>query len=289
MSDQTPTWASGGLWKRAPLVLRAVVVGLLVTEVGITGWTVVLAGLPPLLWPVAVPALLALYWLFFSGRVINRANQSVRRECFRDTTLAPATWKWGLVAAALFVVAMQASFFTLFRLVPFPAEQFARPAIMEGTPTAALWVALITASIVAGICEETGIRGYVQRPLERPYGPVGAIAISTAVFAFLHLNQPWVITLMPCILLAGVLLGALAYSSQSLIPGMIGHSVMDVFNFSYWWWSLTGHYNGRTIFETAVDVDFVITIGTLVASLALYLFVIRKLQCVRSRPQSAVS
>jgi hypothetical protein len=48
-------------------------------------------------------------------------------------------------------------------------------------------------------------------------------------------------------------LGLLAYSSQSLIPGMIGHAAMDVFNFSYWWWSLIGRYDRQPVFETGID------------------------------------
>jgi membrane protease YdiL (CAAX protease family) len=275
------------LWKRVPLVLRAIVVGFLVMEVGITGWSVLLVGLPPLLLPVALPAFLVLYWLFFSGRVVAGAGRQIRRECFRDTNLTAATWIWGLVAAALFAVAMEASIFTLFRLVPFPGEQFAPPALLEGMPAAALWFAAVAASIVAGICEETGMRGYLQRPLEGPYRSAAAIAISTAVFAVIHLNQPWASTLMPCIVLAGVLLGVLAFASQSLIPGIIGHGAMDVFNFSYWWWSLIGQYDKRTIFETAVDVDFVLWVGTLVASLVLYLLVVRKLYAIRRGPRPA--
>jgi membrane protease YdiL (CAAX protease family) len=287
MSDQSTVRPYAGLWQRVPLGVRAIAVGLIVTEVGITGWAVVLVGVPPLLWPVVVPALLALYWLFFSGRLFGRASRPLRRECFRETSLAPATWKWGLAAAALFVVAMEASIFTLFRLVPFPDEQFVRPAVVRGMPAAALWAGLIAASLVAGLCEETGFRGYVQRPLEGRYGPGVAIAISTAAFAALHLNQPWAITLMPPILLAGVLLGVLAYSSGSLIPGIIGHAVMDVFNFSYWWWSLIGHYDRRTVFETGVDGDFVLWAGTLAGSLLLFWFVAGQLRA--ARPDSYTS
>jgi membrane protease YdiL (CAAX protease family) len=280
MSNQSFARSATGLWRRIPLVLRVLLVGFLVTEVGITGWAIVLAGLPPLLVPVVMPLFLTLYWVFFSGRAFEGAGRETRRECFRETSLLPTTWKWGLIAAALFVVVMESSIFMLFRLVPFPREQFTRPTIMDSMPTTMLWAALIVASIVAGMCEETGFRGYIQRPLEKRYGPAGAITISTAAFAVLHLNQPWAITLMAPILLAGILLGVLAFSSQSLIPGMIGHAVMDVFNFSYWWWSLIGRYDRQPVFETGVDGDFVLWAGTLAASLTLYLFVVRKLYAI---------
>ena len=270
-----------GVWSRIPLIVRAIVVGLLVAEVGITSWGVLLVGTPPLVALVAMPVLLVLYCLFFSGHLLWPATKQLRRENFRETSLSATTWKWGLGAAALFVVALESSIFTLFRLMPYPAEQFVPPTMFEGVPAAGLWAALVVASLVAGICEETGFRGYIQRPLEARYGPGVAITIATLSFAALHLNQPWAITLMPPILLASVMLGALAYASRSLIPGIIGHAVMDVFNFSYWWWQLTGTYDRRTIFETGIDLDFVFWAGTLAVSLTLFALCVRRLLTLR--------
>ncbi len=270
-----------GLWNRIPLVVRAIIVGLLVAEVGIISWGILLVTAPALVAVVAMPALLVLYWLFFSGHMLWPATIETRRANFRETSLAPATWEWGLGAAALFVVALESSIFTLFRLIPYPAEQFVPQTMFEGVPTAGLWAALIVASLVAGICEETGFRGYIQRPLEARYGPAVAITITTLSFAALHLNQPWAITLMLPILLASVMLGVLAYAARSLIPGIIGHAVMDVFNFSYWWWQLMGQYDRRTIFETGIDLDFVFWSATLAVSLTLFALVVRKLMVLR--------
>jgi sodium transport system permease protein len=243
---------------------------------GVTTFAALLAAGPAVA-IVGTPVLLVLYWLFFSGRVFWHETMATRRQNFRATSLSPATWMWGLAAAALFVITLEASIFTLFRLIPFPAEQFAPPPMVDGVPPAGLWIGLILASLVAAICEETAFRGYTQRPLEAGYGPVSAIGISTITFAAVHLNQPWAITLMAPIVLAGLMLGALAYAASSLIPGMIGHAVMDVFNFAYWWWSLIGRYDRRPIFETGPDLDFVVWAGALVVSVALFLLVVRKL------------
>jgi membrane protease YdiL (CAAX protease family) len=277
MSDQSTARRGTGLWSRIPLVIRAIIIGVLVAEVGIVAWGALLLLAPPPIAIVTTLAFLILYWLFFSGQFLWRNTMEGRRDNFRETSLATPTWKWGLVAAGLFVVAIEASIFTLFRLIPYPAKQFAPPTMLESVPTAALWVALIVASLVAGVCEETGFRGYIQRPLESRYGPTLAIAITTVAFAAFHLNQPWAITLMVPILLASVMLGLLAFAARSLIPGIIGHTVMDVFNFSFWWWSLIGHYDQSTIFESGIDVDFMLWSGTLVMSLTLFGLVVRKL------------
>jgi hypothetical protein len=57
--------------------------------------------------------------------------------------------------------------------------------------------------------------------------------------------------------------------------------VMDVFNFSYWWWQLTGTYDRRPIFETGVDADFIFWSGTLASSLFLFALIVRRLLAVR--------
>jgi len=80
------------------------------------------------------------------------------------------------------------------------------------------------------------------------------------------------------------MLGVLAYAARSLIPGMIGHAVMDIFNFSYWWWQLLGRYDRRTVLETGIDVDFVAWASTLAISLALFAIVIGKLLALRREP-----
>jgi membrane protease YdiL (CAAX protease family) len=289
MAAQNSARANAGLWTRIPLVIRTIIIGILVAEAGIAVWAILLLAAPPV---IAVPAMLAflvLYWLFFSGRILWPATKEARRENFRETTLATATWRWGLTAAILFVVVIEASIFTLFRLTPYPAEQFVRPKILEGIPIAGLWTGLIVASLVAGICEETGFRGYIQRPLEGRYGPALAIAITTIAFAALHLNQAWVVTLMLPIFLASIMLGVLAYAARSLIPGIIGHATMDVFNFSYWWWSLIGQYDRKTIFESGFDLDFMVWAGTLLASLALFLLIVRKLLNLRREAPNTLS
>ena len=151
------------------------------------------------------------------------------------------------------------------------------PAVVAMIPAALLWPYVIVASLVAGICEETGFRGYMQCPLEARYGPATAIALTTLVFMLAHLHQAWVTALFVPGVMASVMLGVLASASRSLIPGMIGHTVMDIFNFGYWWWQLLGPYNPRPVFETGIDLNFVVCVGTLAISLSLFILVIRKL------------
>jgi membrane protease YdiL (CAAX protease family) len=273
-----------GLWNRIPLVVRAAIVGFVVVVVGVQSWNLLamIALERGVAWIslLAAPALLCLYCLFFSGRLFWPATMAVRRENFRDTNLLPATWTWGLAGALLFVVAFQSAVFALFRLFSYPAEQFVPPPYVARIPTGLLWPFALMASLVAGICEETGFRGYLQRPLETRYGASVAIGISSLLFVAIHLNQAWIGALFAPAVMASVMLGALAYASRSLIPSMVGHAVMDIFNFGYWWWHLLGSYNQRPISETGVDLNFLGWASTLAVSLCLFLIVVRKLWLV---------
>ena len=293
MQDKTLPLPRASLWSRVLPVVRAAFVGLLVMGVGVQSWSLLaIIGLRlgvawiPL---AAAPVLLAVYWTFFSGSLFWPATKAVRRENFRETALSSATWTWGLAGALLFVIAFQSAIFTVFRLFSYPAEQFTPPSYVAQVPTALLWPLVVMASLVAGICEETGFRGYMQRPLESRYGPAAAIGITSLLFIVAHLNQAWIGALFVPGLFASVMLGMLAYASRSLIPSMIGHAVMDVFNFGYWWWQLLGTYNQRPISETGIDLNFLVWASTLVISLSLFVFVVRKLWSVSgmSVPQVA--
>lgn len=182
--------------------------------------------------------------------------------------LQPAVWKWGLTAAALFVIIVQASFVVTFRLVDFPAAKFtADYKQLDAFPLWQAWALLIMGSVVAGICEETGFRGYMQAPLERKFGPVAAIATTSFIFMLVHLSHSWAYPILPHIFFASVLLGVLAYRTGSLIPGIIGHAILDIFDYSVWWTDLTGGFQKQTIFKTGVDLHFVIWVMIFLAAL----------------------
>jgi hypothetical protein len=139
------------------------------------------------------------------------------------------------------------------------------------------------ASLVAGICEETGFRGYMQVPLEERYGPAVGIVIVSIMFTVFHLHQAWAQPVLVQIFVISVLYGILAYASGSLIPSMIAHTIMDVFNFSFWWTDLAGNFELQTIAVTGIDPLFITAVLLFVASLALFFWVIRKIMSVRNQ------
>jgi membrane protease YdiL (CAAX protease family) len=163
-----------------------------------------------------------------------------------------------------------------FRIVEFPAEEFTVGYNLSALPIWLAWLGVIMASLVAGICEEVGFRGYMQVPVERRYGSVVGIAIVSIVFVASHLNQAWAPPILFHLFAISAMLGVLAYASGSLIPGIIGHAVMDIPNFAYWWTDVAGTFDKRPIAETGIDAHFVAWALIFAASLALFTWTARR-------------
>ena len=79
--------------------------------------------------------------------------------------------------------------------------------------------------------EETSFRGYLQRPIERRFGPVVAILISGSVFGFVHFTHPEVgLVLLPYYVAVAAVYGALAYLTDSVFPSMVLHAGGNMFS-----------------------------------------------------------
>jgi membrane protease YdiL (CAAX protease family) len=268
------------LWARLPVSLRAIISGLLIALVAANVWPVLLLNFGA---PLAVPVeatFLALYVWWCGGGGPPRTMQSSRAVAFRRGALSPGQWAWALLAALFFATTVHASIVVLFRLVPFPAELFRRGYDFSFIPSLPLrWLAVVVSAMSAGICEETGFRGYMQRPIELRHGPRIAIFISSLFFCVLHLTKNWaVVGMVPIVFGAGFLLGLLAWSSRSLIPAMVGHVVMDIGLFAYWWTGIAGTFNARPISETGIDRFFLLACAVFAIALLVVLLAMSRIR-----------
>jgi len=75
--------------------------------------------------------------------------------------------------------------------------------------------------IVAGLAEEALFRGFFQRTLEKHRGVTSAVTTTSIVFALVHINPWWIIQ----IILLAMILGVLAWRSDSIVPGIIIHAI----------------------------------------------------------------
>jgi membrane protease YdiL (CAAX protease family) len=279
MNQNTATNHFFNAWKKLPVILRALISGFLISTVGVAVWSILLLAIRPPWSIIPMVFVLWVYWKFFSGSWGSSHEAEIRKRNFRAVHLNRRVWKWGLAGAVAFVAVIQSSFVITFRIREFPAAQMtADYKMVDSMPLFAAWAILIMSSVVAGICEETGYRGYLQVPLEKRYGPFPAILTSSLVFTAIHLSKSWASPILPHILVAGVMLGILAYKSGSLIPGIIGHSILDIFDYSVWWTGLTGGFKKQTIFKTGLDAHFVIWMVIFLLSLFIFCKAIRRIQ-----------
>lgn len=274
------------MWAQLPVSFRAVITGLLIALVPANVWPLLLVTLGVPVAATTEAILLALYVWWTSGGGPPRTSKTTRGAAFRTRALTSMPWMWGIVAALSFAATVHAAIVLLFRLEPFPTEAFRQGYDISFIPSLPLkWTAAVMSAASAGICEETGFRGYMQHPMEHVHGAPTAIVTSSVFFMLLHLTKGWaVVGMEPIVFGAGVLLGLLAWSSGSLIPGIIGHTVMDIGLFAYWWTGIAGDFTARPITETGVDRAFLITCAVLAATLGTVLFAARRLRRLTTSP-----
>ena len=223
------------------------------------------------------------YWKYFSGSWRPKVTAEARLHSFRTLRLPGAVWKWGLIAAMLLVVVWHASLVMTFRIIEFPQEAFTSGYNFDAAPLWLAWLYIVMSALVAGITEETGFRGYMQVPLENRYGPIAAITIVSIVFLVLHLNQAWATSVLAHLFVLSVMFGILAYTTGSLMPSIICHTVLDIFNFSYWWSDVAGRFERQPIFDTGLDSHFIMWLLVLTASIALFIVATRKILAARKQ------
>ncbi len=286
-SDQQSNSNKGiaGLWAGIPVILKAILTGFLVSTAGIAIWSADIYFFKLSSWSILLmPVPLWLYWKIFSGKGWPKRGSETRGILFRNTHLSAQVWKWGLFAGLLFVLIVQSSFVITFRITPLPDSFSSQYKIIESLPIGVAWLAIFMSSLVAGVCEEVGFRGYMQVPLEKRYGSTVAIVIVSIIFSLVHLDRSWAGSIFPIIFFASILLGILAYQTQSLLPGIIGHTILDIFDYSLWWTKLVGKFNWRTISVTGVDGHFIVWCAVFIVATASFFWAIGKLKNVKGIP-----
>lgn len=268
-------------WAKIPVIVQAISTGFVVNTLGVGTWVLAISFLPGP-WSILFMALfLVFYWKYFSGNWKPKTTKRFRKFCFRQIKLPVRSWIWGLVAAGALVLFLSFGLALTFRIVEFQPEVFKTARFLENLPPWMAWAFIIMASMVAGICEEIGFRGYMQTPMEEAYGRIVAIIITSLVFVIVHLHQAWAGGILVHIFVISVMIGYLAYAANSLLPGIIAHISFDIVNFSYWWSDVAGTFQHKPISVTGVDLHFMLTATILAIALLLFVMAISKLLLIR--------
>jgi membrane protease YdiL (CAAX protease family) len=159
--------------------------------------------------------LCAVFWYTRRGKVRSTAR---RIATLRLRPVGRGTpWVAGLAIAA--PVGMIALVFLSMRW-GYPADQvpdFFGPYLHR---SGGWWSFGCMVVLVAPLLEEITFRGWIQRPLERQFGAITAIAISAALFALCHAEP----LRLPFLFLFGSILGVAAYRTRSIWASVAIHA-----------------------------------------------------------------
>ncbi|MGA7379984.1 MAG: CPBP family intramembrane glutamic endopeptidase [Terriglobales bacterium] len=95
---------------------------------------------------------------------------------------------------------------------------------------------MIGAAAEAGIVEEAAFRGYMQESLEEQFKPGVAVVVTAVLFGLAHIanGRQEIAWLLPYTMF-GAILGILAYTTNSIVPGILLHSGVDAVRFWLVW------------------------------------------------------
>ena len=215
-------------WLKLPLVVRATVGGFMVFMILQTGcYSLMMANLattPNIPW--FVPLSLLYLWAafhFFNGRWGSAVSKLARCDSMRARRLTRQEWPLALVAAAVVVVFIISATLLLYRLIEIPIDE----EFFGDLPWWTYYSAIVMVALIAGVSEEAGFRGYLQAPLEKKYGSVVAISISSVAFWLAHLNHASGMARFIPLVVMGAVLALLARSTRSIVPAIIAHASAD--------------------------------------------------------------
>ncbi|HET6151210.1 MAG TPA: CPBP family intramembrane glutamic endopeptidase [Polyangia bacterium] len=221
---------------------------------------------------VTMLGLVAVSWWYASGRGPPLGTSTWRRTSFRARWPSRASTPWLLLAILAVAGAAQSVIMLSFRLGHFAPDAFAPTPYPASTAPIWIYLGIIVTSLVAGFFEEAGFRGVMQASLERRYGPARAIVLASALFYSMHLSQGWthgdLVTTTAAamsLFLPSIMVGALAWVTDSIVPGIAVHTLIDVISLPIER-NLVGHVNIAPVWVTGIDRHFVTCCAFLVIS-----------------------
>lgn len=273
------------LWNRIPVLIRAIVVGMLVQVLGIMPIFVLLQAnvqtfsSVPWALVIGIPYL----WLFVGylrGKGWPQATAASRTERFRVRPLSGPIRFWATVSGALLGASLASMVVWGWLLTEWPAEAIEQIKVLATAPKLTVVPLLLLAIVATGVIEESAYRGYMQVPIERRHGPVLAIGVVAIVFALSH---PLPGAVLPFFVIGSLGWGVLAYLCNSNLPGMIVHTLIDTVFFM---WGLSNvavleRWQRYSVLEEGVNTLFLATLSVSVLFGAATIFAFMRLARAR--------
>ncbi len=228
--------------------------------------------------PWALPALVVLLWAmwqYLGGKGWPVGTSLRRKLLLRANPVSRPAMVWSVAAGLLAIGALAGFWIVMFQLVRMHAN-FLLPALFTSSPV--LIAAIIAgASLLAPITEESAVRGYLQKALEREFTPLTAVLLSSLVFALAHVTQGLAWPKLLFYFLVGITFGALAYLNDSILPVIPVHIAADLIFFILIW----PHDSARRlIWQSGADHWFWLHVAQTIGLAAVSVITFRQLRRV---------
>ncbi len=277
------------LTSRILMVVGSGILALLLTLFVQGIWSILLVtnlvSSPTIPWAVLVMALLLwLIWQYLNGRWWPASTSEARHRYLRARPIPQEVFIWAFVAGMLSIAALTGFWIVLFQLVKVPGNALPD---FSSYPLLPVALVLLMASIVGGVTEEAGFRGYLQSTLEREVGGPAAIVIAALVIAPGHgLTQGFVWPTLLFYFFVDVMFGVAAYLTKSILPGIAVHTIGLLTFFTLVWPHDAAR---RLVSEGGADTWFWIHVVQVLIFTPLAILAFRRLaQIVDKAPASQV-
>lgn len=275
-------------WNKLPSIIRGIIIGMLIQVIGVMPLFFLIQKnieiLPSFPWAVLAGGfLLLVFWKFFTGKKLFFSSSSSleRIDLSRTKKLQSNAIKMMLVSGFFLSITLFAFVFMGYMLAKVPLQQVELLSALKNIP---LWTSiplLFLASLATGVVEELAWRGYAQRIMEQNYAPIIAICVVAMVFTIIHFLP---LPVWPIFFLGSLGWGFLAYYSNSLIPGIIYHTLIDLTAFIWAMYNLENlkeilNYN---IFEDGINSLFKILLAVAAVSMTLTILSLLKLKNLKA-------
>lgn len=185
-------------------------------------------------WSVVVMAfLLLLMWRYLGGTWRPASTRQARHRYLRANRVSGQVFGWSVLAGMLSVAALAGFWIVISQLVKIRGNVLPD---FSKYPLLTVVLVLVMASVVSSVAEEAGFRGYFQSALERRFSVPSAIVIQCLVIAVPHgLTQGFSWPTLVFYFLVDLMLGLMAYLTNSILPGVVTHSLGLLIFFALIW------------------------------------------------------